>query len=92
MDPLSPTTPAPEPVAGPSKPAPARAAQDATDYQHESSPTTSSQPAKQGSQPTLPRQVVIAAVVVAAVLPIILLGALFTILMAANYNFMNWME
>ncbi len=90
MDPLSPTTPAP--AANPSKPSPIRAAQDAADYQHESSPATSSQPTKQGSQPTLPRQVVIAAVVVAAVLPAILLGALFTILMAANYNFMNWME
>ena len=92
MDPLSPTTPAPQPAAGPSKPAPARAAKDAADYQHEASPATSSQPSKQGSQPALPRQVVIAAVVVAAVLPAILLGTLFTILIAANYNFLNWME
>lgn len=92
MDPLSPTTPAPEPASNPSKPAPARAAQDDADYQAEASPTTSSQPNKQGSQPALPRQVVIAAVVIAAVLPAILLGALFTLLMAANYNFLNWME
>ena len=92
MDPLSPTQPAPEPAANPSKPAPARAARDEADYQTEDSPATSSQPSKQGSTPALPRQVVIAAVVVAAVLPAILLGALFTILIAANYNFLNWME
>lgn len=92
MEPLSSTTPAPEPAASPSKPAPARAARDDADYQNEASPATSSQPTKPGSQPALPRQVVIAAVVVAAALPAILLGALFTLLIAANYNFLNWME
>ena len=81
-----------EPSSTPSKPAPAAAAKDHADYQNESSPATSSQPAKPGSQPALPRSVVVAAVVGAAALPAILLGALVTLLIAANYNFLNWME
>ena len=81
-----------EPSSTPSKPAPAAAAKDHADYQNESSPATSSSPAKAGTQPALPRSVVMAAVIVAAALPAILLGALVTLMVAANYNFLNWME
>ena len=81
-----------EPSSTPSKPAPTAAAIDHVDYQNESSPATSSLPAKAASQPALPRAVVVAAVVVAAALPAILLGAVVTLLVAANYNLLNWME
>ena len=81
-----------EPSSTPSKPAPKRAAADNVDYQNEASPATSSQPNKPSTQPALPRSVVVTAVVVAAVLPAILLGAIATLLIAANYNILNWME
>ncbi len=81
-----------EPTSTPSKPAPAAAAKDHSDYQNESSPATSSLPTRGGTQPALPRSVVVAAVIVAAALPAILLGAVVTLLIAANYNFLNWME
>ncbi len=81
-----------EPSSTPSKPAPARAATDNADFRNEASPATSSQPTKPSTQPTLPRSVVVAAVVVAAALPAILLGALATLLIAANYNLLDWME
>ncbi len=81
-----------EPSSTPSKPAPAAAAADHVDFQNESSPATSSLPSKAATQPALPRSVVVAAVVVAAALPAILLGAIVTLMVAANYNFLNWME
>lgn len=81
-----------EPSSTPSKPAPIRAATDNADFGNEASPATSSQPDKPGTQPALPRPVVVTAVVVAAVLPAILLGVLITLLVAANYNFLDWME
>ena len=81
-----------EPSSNPSKPAPAASNRDDADYQNEASPATSSLPTKPGTQPALPRAVVVAAVVIAAALPAILLGALVTLLIAANYNFLNWME
>ena len=81
-----------EPSSSPSKPAPAAAARDHADYQNESSPATSSQPTKPSTETVLPREVVVAALVVAAALPAILLGALVTLMIAANYNFLNWME
>ena len=82
-----------EPSSTPSKPAPAAAAADHAKFQNESSPaTSSSQPAKTDIQPVLPRSVVVAAVVVAAALPAIMLGVIVTMMVAANYNFLDWME
>lgn len=81
-----------EPSSIPSKPAPAAAAKDHADYQNESSPATSSSPAKTSTQPALPRSVIVASVILAAALPAILLGAIVTLMVAANYNFLNWME
>ena len=40
----------------------------------------------------LPRPYFWAAVIVAAVLPIILLVTLFAVMVATNYNFLDWME
>ena len=81
-----------EPSSTPSKPAPNAAAADNADFQNETSPATSSLPTKASTQPALPHSVVVAAVVVAAALPAILLGAIATLLIAANYNLLDWME
>ena len=81
-----------EPSSTPSKPAPAAAARAHAEHQNESSPATASQPTKAGTEHVLPRQVIVAALIVAAALPALLLGALFTLMIAANYNLLNWME
>ncbi len=56
-------------------------------------PTTASHPTAQTARETpLPRSMVVTAIVLAALLPIILFISVIVLMVAGNYNFLNWME
>ena len=44
------------------------------------------------TQPVLPRPALWTALIIAAVLPVILLVTLIIVMVATQYNFLNWME
>jgi hypothetical protein len=56
----------------------------------EPTPSTPSTPST--TKPSLPRPYLWGAVIAAAALPVILLGAIIAILAATNHNVLNWME
>ena len=54
---------------------------------------TTTHPTAQAARETpLPRSMVLTAVVLAALLPIILFLSVVALMIATNYNFLNWME
>lgn len=54
--------------------------------------TTSAPAVIDTPQPALPRPVFLTALIVAVALPVILLILLVIVMIATQYNFLNWME
>ena len=55
-------------------------------------PSAALTPAAVSTQPALPRPVLWTALIIALALPAILLATLVIVMVATQYNFLNWME